>query len=166
MPFLPPGWSVDFRDGQYRAVWPMKRRLIRAGGSAFRIRNNSTDPGGGGGGLAAPTKLNKSVLVSSVMNPRLPCWSPSRQSYPPLSRNLVADQPEPVRGAGRSGQTGPPHLDRRPMMQENAAIKDLRLASGRGCVPSPTEVSEVRGDRGRMRPMGLKKIVSKEVRME
>ena len=21
-PFLPPGWSVDFRDGQYRAVWP------------------------------------------------------------------------------------------------------------------------------------------------
>ena len=20
--FLPPGWSVDFRDGQYRAVWP------------------------------------------------------------------------------------------------------------------------------------------------
>ena len=24
-PFLPPGWSVDFRDGQYREVWPTDR---------------------------------------------------------------------------------------------------------------------------------------------
>ena len=87
------------------------------------------------------------------MNPGLPYLSPNRQSYPPLSRNRVADLLEPVGGAGR----GPPHLDWRPITQENAAIKDLCLASGRGCVPSPTEVSEVQGDRGRMRPIGQQK---------
>ena len=41
------------------------------------------------------------------------------------------------------------------MTQENAAIKDLLLALERGCVPLATEVSEVRGDRGRMQKNGL-----------
>ena len=38
-PFLPPGWLVDFRDGQYRAVWPTDRP------GAFRLKT-PVDPGG------------------------------------------------------------------------------------------------------------------------
>ena len=79
---------------------------------------------------------------------RIACWSLSRQSYTPLSRNQVAEQPELVGRARR----GPPHLARRPMAQEDAVIKEIRLASERGFVPSPTEVHEVRRDMGRMRP--------------
>ena len=95
--FLAPGMVGRFPGGQCRAGAPSvgKCRLIRVGGSASRISNNysSTDPGGGG--LAAPTKMKEPAWVSPVVNLRLPCWSPSRQSYLPLSLNQVADQPEP-----------------------------------------------------------------------
>ena len=47
-PFLPPGWSVDVRNGQTELYFG-KRGMIRAGGSASRIigDRSATDPGAG-----------------------------------------------------------------------------------------------------------------------
>ena len=69
-----------------------KRQLIWAGGLDSRISNacTSTDPGGGG--LAASTRTNKPAWVLPVVNPRQPCWSPSGQSYPPLSHHQVTQE--------------------------------------------------------------------------
>ena len=52
-------------------------------------------------------------------------------------------------GTVREGWSGPP----RPAAVE-AAVKDIRLVSGRGFVPSPTDNFEVQEDIGKMRPVG------------
>ena len=136
-PLLPPGWSVDFRDGQYRAVWPreLPGRFQSGnkdcsgrgggGGSASRISDtcSSTDPGGGG--MAAPTTMNKPAWVLPGVNPRHPGWSPSEPSYPPLGRHQAPQPPESI---GMAGQK--PHLPARsPMAQIDHAIKDIRIVS-------------------------------------
>ena len=120
------------------------------GGLASRISNacTSTDPGGGG--LAASTRTNKPAWVWNVVNPRQPCWSPSGQSYPPLSRHQVTQPPEPIERAGQR-----PHQPaRRSIAQVDTAVRDIRIVSESGLVPSPTKVSEVRRDMGQMRPTG------------
>ena len=69
-PFLPPGWAVDFRDGQYRAVWPREspgrfqsgnRRLIRAGGQppGSAIHAVLLTLGGGGGWPPLPEQTSR-----------------------------------------------------------------------------------------------------------
>ena len=120
------------------------------GGLASRISNacTSTDPGWGG--LAASTRTNKPTWVWPVVNPRQPCWSPTGQSYPPLSRHQVTQPPEPIERAGRR-----PHQPaRRSIEQVDTAVRDIQIVSESGLVPSPTEVSEVRRDMGQMRPAG------------
>ena len=91
--------------------------------------------------------------MSLVVHPGLPCWSPSEQSYPQLGRLQVTQPPELFGIAGRS----PPQPARRSLKPVEAAVKDIRNVSGRGFVPSPTEISEVQGDLGKMRPAGENK---------
>ena len=101
-------------------------RLIQ-GGSASRISNTCSPTDPGGGGIPAPTRTNKPVWVSPVVNPRHPGWSPSEQSYPPLGCHQVPQPPESIRRAGRK-----PHLPARPpMMQIYPAIKEIRIVSER-----------------------------------
>ena len=120
------------------------------GGVASRISNacTSTDPGWGG--LAASTRTNKPTWVWPVVNPGQPCWSPTGQSYPPLSRHQVTQPLEPIDRAGRR-----PHQPaRRSIEQVDTAVRDIQIVSESGLVLSPTEVSEVRRDMGQMRPAG------------
>ena len=118
------------------------------GGLASWISNACTDPGWGG--LAASTRTNKPTWVWPVVNPRQLCWSPTGQSYPPLSRPQVTQPPEPIERAGRR-----PHQPaRRSIEQVDTAVRDIQIVSESGLVPSPTEVSEVRRDMGQMRPAG------------
>ena len=78
--------------------------------------------------------------MSPVVHLGLPCWSPSEQSYPPLGRPQATQPPELFERAGR----GPPQ----PAAVE-AAVKDIQIILRRGCVPSPTDNSEVQEDIGR-----------------
>ena len=78
-PFVPPGWSVDFRgrsiSGSVAHGSAEKSRLIRAGGSASRISNTSSSNDPGGGEFATPNKQNKPTWVSPVVHHGLPSRS-------------------------------------------------------------------------------------------
>ena len=72
-----------------------------------------------------------------MVNPRQPCWSPSGQSYSPLSRHQVTQHPEPIERAGWR-----PHQPaRRSIAQVDTAVRDIQIVLESGLVPSPTEVS-------------------------
>ena len=48
-------------------------------------------------------------------------------------------------------------MARRSLRPVEAAVKDIQIVLGRGFVPLPTEISEVQGDLGKMRPTGKNK---------
>ena len=111
---------------------------------ASRISNACTSTEPGGGGLAASTRTNKPACVWPLVNPRQPVgllvgspihrWVATRSHN---RRNRSEHQPA-----------------RRSIAQVDTAVRDIRIVSESGLVPSPTEVSEVRRDMGQMRPDG------------
>ena len=94
-PLLRLGWSVFFRDGQYRAVWP----TVQPGNADLSGREGPP-----------PGSVIHLVLLS------------------------------------------PPQPARRSLRPVEVAVKDIQIVSEKGFVPSPTEISGVQGDLGRMRP--------------
>ena len=68
--FLPRGWSVDIRDGQYRAVWP-GGSMVRSppgneGWSASRIIGDQGTIDPGGGEHASPVNRSQPIWGSPV----------------------------------------------------------------------------------------------------
>ena len=101
-PFLPPWWSVNVRNGQYRATRmegaglrspPGKREMVRAGGSASRIIGDQslTDPGGGLG----RSKRRPLLWQPPVGRGLGSHWASNTQDFPALG-----SQPKTVRGGG------------------------------------------------------------------
>ena len=101
-PFLPPGWSVAFRDGQYRTVWPGgphgtfpvgKRGMVRAGGSASRIIDNQKNADHSGVERVDPTTGKPPAWVLPGESPRGSGWSPNVQAFPPLGSQPTVHSP-------------------------------------------------------------------------
>ena len=96
-PFLLPGWSVDMRNGRYRAsrirgdgrnYTPGKSGMVRAGGSASRIigDRSATDPGGGRRVLGGCQPAWQQ-LVGCVRESR---WTPNAHGFPALGSHSPA----------------------------------------------------------------------------
>ena len=81
-PFLPRGWSVDIRDGQYRAVWH--------GGSMARSPPENEGWSGkegqppGSSERASPVTRSQPIWGSPVGHVHGSGWSSSTQAFPPL----------------------------------------------------------------------------------
>ena len=95
VPFLLPGWSIEHRDGQYRAAWPKKnagtvlvgkRRLIRKGGSVIPVDSLTLVA------VVAPNRVNAPTWALPPAGFRQRCWTPDDQSYPMLGHQ----QTEPL----------------------------------------------------------------------
>ena len=78
-PFLLPGWSVDVRNGQYRATL---RGMVRAGGSASRTIGDrgTTDPGGG----VVGSRRRQPAWQLPVGRGLGPHWTSNEHAFPPL----------------------------------------------------------------------------------
>ena len=93
------------------------------------------------------------IHVALLTLPRCPGWSPSWQSYPPLSLHQAMHPSEWIGKAGRRLRlTAQP-----PMERIDPAIKDVQIVSGRDLTPPFTPVSGVRWDIRKMWPAGQNK---------
>ena len=92
-PYLTPGWSVELRDGEYRASKLTvdgrdstrgKRGMVRAGGSASRTISNNNTPYPGGG--------RRLVWNRPKDDNHGPRWIPDVQGFPVLGSLTPAEK--------------------------------------------------------------------------
>ena len=97
-PFLPPGWSVDVRNGQYRVTrtdgtglgsTPGNEGWSGLGGSASRVIGDqgTTDPGGGVGG----SRTRQPAWQLPEGRWLGPPWASNTQAFPPLGSHSTKD---------------------------------------------------------------------------
>ena len=150
-PFLPPGWLVDFRQGQYRVMWPTVQQgnadwsgwegqppgsvlflvLLTLAGTGSPPLSNRTNWHGCRHWciLDCPVGLRVSSSIHLWVGPR-------PLNLRNCSRGLVGALP-----------------NRRRLRLQSRTFRLFRGGGG-GFVPSPTENFEFQEDIGKMRPAG------------
>ena len=139
-PFLPPGWSVDIRDGQYRAVWP--------GGSMARFQSGNEGWSGREGQPPGPSVTverltpaegsvlpqatrNRPVWASPVGHVHGSGWSSTMQVFPPLGSHPPVFSP----GIHDRDNRRTPALAQPVLEQMDRVVQDSPIGVG-GTLPS------------------------------
>ena len=132
-PFLPQGWSVDIRNGQYQAVSAGKRGMVRAGGSASRIIGDC------GGERASPVARSQLIWGLPVGHVHGPGWSSSTQAFPLLGSHLPV-VPSGIHGRDKRRM---PVLAQPVLGQRDRVVSDSPIGMGGSSIVGPPQYPEL-----------------------